>query len=126
MADGSSTETFEIVIIVILIIILVVLATMAIDFARKRSDCYTYPSPWCHNDWICPAQPEGQQNVWKNLADAGLVGDRTKNKCFPIASNGVQPTFAGSTFNPPQTCENVWPDIVGPNKKPVTRVTANI
>ncbi len=117
---GNSTETFEVIIIVILIIIIVILATMAADFARKRSDCYTFPSPWCFNDWICPKEPEGKRNVWNNVIAAGLVGNEKTNKCFPLASDGTKPNFAGDTFNPPQTCHNAWPSIIGPNAKKIT------
>ena len=114
MAENS-TETFEVVIIVILIIIIVILATVAADFARRRRDCYTYPSPWCFKDWTCPSQPEGKRNVWDNVIAAGLIGDDKTAKCFPAASDGVNPTFP-----PGKECPNAWPSVVGPNAKKIT------
>nr|QBK90787.1 MAG: membrane protein [Pithovirus LCPAC201] len=110
---GNSTETFEVVIIVILIIIIVILATMAADFARRRRDCYTYPSPWCFKDWTCPKEPEGKRNVWDKAIAAGLVGTKENAKCFAAASDGINPTFTGN-------CPNAWPRVVGPNANKIT------
>lgn len=114
---GSSTETFEVIIIVILIIVLVIIVTMAIDFARRRRDCYTHPSPWCFKDWMCPNAPEGKRNVWDNLINAGLVGNRSQSACWALASDGTKPNQ--------RNCPNVWPMIVGPNKRPADRVSTS-
>ena len=98
----NSTVTFEIIIIVILIIALVIISTLALDYSRKRLDCFDNPSPWCFRDWECPDQPEGKRNVWTNIINEGLVGTESTAKCWPGPSNGNTP-------NLPATCDNAWP-----------------
>jgi hypothetical protein len=71
-------STGLVLIITFLIITLIILTTIALDFYKKREECYDYPNIYCYIDWECPN---------------GVTGD-INNPKFP----------AQQTFNQVQTC----------------------
>jgi len=90
-------NTFEVIIIAILIIVLLIVLTATVYYLRRRAECFTYPSPWCHDDWICEDLPDDQQNRWDMLKNLKLASvPSTQGLCF--LSDGT----------PNKACKNVW------------------
>lgn len=90
-------NTFEIIIIAILVIVILIVLTTTLYYLRRSAECYTYPSPWCYSDWICPNLPAEEQNRWNMLKNLKLASvDSTEGLCF----------LSDGTINP--ECQNVW------------------
>lgn len=47
------SHVFEIVVIAILLVILIIVVTMCFYYGIRKSQCYSYASPWCYKDFAC-------------------------------------------------------------------------
>ncbi len=107
-------NTFEIIIITILILAIVVLATLTVYYARRRTECFTWPSPWCFRDWICPGLAPDKQNRWDELISLGLAGvPRTTGICYPgpLSDSSNMPNISSK-------CTNAWKQFLCGGQSP--------
>lgn len=91
----------------ILLIILVVAATIAILFYLQVQGTYTYPSPWCWNDWICTSDTYNPVKVYDQLL-TNCTPDKVTNKlnldlCSCSWNAFYDPTNPNKFNTPPTT-----------------------
>lgn len=105
-ASPHDSNTFEVIIIFILVIILLVVITLAVYYLLRNSQCWTYPSPWCYNDWICENLPPGEQNRWDVLRKLRVSSvPPSSGFCFiPENQSGAD-----------GGCPNAWADLLTGN-----------
>ena len=99
------TSTGLVLISVFLIITLVILTTIAMDFYKKRAECFDNPNIWCYTDWQCPNGTEGSttspkfpaQNTFKQVQGCQIPQCETGQQCNGV--NGVSCVSCGDPWN---------------------------